>query len=77
MVMTSEDWTVRKFAAVFGKSAKKSTVEPQIAEECPPAPVATPVKAETPVVITSEPETPSAASEPVLDENEFGQLTFF
>lgn len=77
MVMTSEDWTVRKFAAVFGKSAKKSTVEPQIAEDCPPVPVATPVKAETPVVITPGPETPSAASEPVLDENEFGQLTFF
>ena len=77
MVMTSEDWTARKFAAVFGKIAKKSTVEPQNVPDSQPAPVATPVKAVSPASIPPKPKTPSAASETALDENEFGQLTFF
>lgn len=73
MVMASEEWTARKIAAMFGRKAPG--LGDKLQKNCQ-----TPAEmrnGDAGATIKREPETPREPKEAALDENEFGQLTFF
>lgn len=77
MFMTSEDWTFRKLAAVFGGTEKTS-------EQSAPEPASellqrseNPVEAPPSAPISPEPQSPPEVEIDAFEENEAGQLTFF
>lgn len=77
MVMTSEDWTARKFAALLGWEFDKMAESVSAPDSPPLQRPEKPVKAAAPASISPEAQRPPKAVKTAFEENEFGQLTFF
>ncbi len=77
MVMTSEDWTFRKLAAIFGGSKNVAEEDTPVAESAPLQRPDAKDEAFTPASISPEAQRPPEAVKTAFEENEFGQLTFF
>lgn len=85
MFMSSDLWVGRRMAAAMDLMLSGGMISPAektepVTAEAPPReapPPAAAEKAETPVVISPEPEKPVEAEETAYGDNEFGQLMFF
>jgi len=78
MFMTSEDWTYRKFAALFGWSFDQTCETASAVPES--APLQRPessIELEPLASLSPEPERPPEAEKTAFEESNFGQLSFW